>query len=248
MNKNISLTASVVTYNSGKMAENLIGILLRDTVKYPLKIFCTDNCSRDNTPDNLKGYAVNLALNTKNLGFAKGHNRILNEDLGDYIFIINPDISFSGDLLSRIADFMEENPNIVLLNPKILNPDGTRQMLPIKKPTAKRLFGGRISKKIRNEYCNAQGSFDTVTDVDFCSGCFMCIRSDAFKKLGGFDTDFFMYLEDADLTLRAKKYGRTVIAPQFSVYHNWERGSRKSLPLMLIHIISAIKFLLKGRG
>lgn len=248
MRKGIKLTASIVTYNSDQLAENLIKTLLRDTEKYPLNIFCIDNCSKDSTVKQLESYDINLLKSNKNVGFAAGHNRILSEDLGDYLFIINPDINFCGDLLSNIADFMEKNPDIVMLNPKILNPNGEKQLLPIKKPTAKRLFLGRFSRKIRNEYCGGNKKLDTVTDVDFCSGCFFCIRSDIFKKLGGFDTKFFMYLEDADLTLRAKKYGRTVIAPQFSVYHNWERGSAKSPKLMLIHIISAIKFLLKGKN
>lgn len=246
MKKEIKLAASIVTYNSSNLAENLIKTLLRDTVKYPLNIFCTDNCSKDNTVSLIENYNINLLANNKNVGFAAGHNRILSDDFGDYLFILNPDIDFSGDLLGDIADFMEQNPDIVMLNPKILNPDGTKQMLPVKKPTAKRLFLGRIFHKIRKEYCDCGNNLDTVTDVDFCSGCFLCIRSDVFKKLAGFDTRFFMYLEDADLTIRAKKYGRTVIAPQFCVYHNWERGSTKSLKLMFIHLVSAIKFLLKG--
>ena len=57
-----------------------------------------------------------------------------------------------------------------------------------------------------------------------------------------------MYLEDADLTLKAKSKGKVVMLPQLEVIHAWERESSKSLKYLLIHIISAFKFLLKWRG
>ena len=57
-----------------------------------------------------------------------------------------------------------------------------------------------------------------------------------------------MYLEDADLTNRAKKYGRVVMNPDVSVTHIWERESAKKIKYLLIHIFSAIKFLLKSEG
>ena len=70
----------------------------------------------------------------------------------------------------------------------------------------------------------------------------MCIRGEVFEKLGGFDDRYFMYMEDVDLTLRAKKYGKTVIVPKFSVCHLWKRESAKSLKMLLIHTKSVFKF------
>ena len=70
---------------------------------------------------------------------------------------------------------------------------------------------GRLNKKVRDEYVMKNELSGTTEEIDFCSGCFMCIRGDVFEKLGGFDERYFMYMEDVDLTLRAKKYGKTVI-------------------------------------
>ena len=75
----------------------------------------------------------------------------------------------------------------------------------------------------------------------------MVIRTEVFKKLNGFDERFFMYFEDSDLTVRAKQYGKTMLLPQFSVIHEWERSSSKSLKYLMIHINSMIKFLWKHR-
>ena len=57
-----------------------------------------------------------------------------------------------------------------------------------------------------------------------------------------------MYLEDADLALKAKSKGKVMILPQFCVTHAWERESSKSLKYLFIHIISCFKFLFKWRG
>ena len=132
--------------------------------------------------------------------------------------------------------------------PKILNSDGTEQKLPKERPSFKRLFLGRLSSKVRNEYVWAQREITQPCEINFCTGCFFCIRTDAFKSLLGFDNRYFMYLEDADLALKAKSIGKVMMLPQFSVNHAWERESAKSLKFLLIHIVSCFKFLFKWRG
>lgn len=183
----------------------------------------------------------------KNKGFGAAHNVAIEKGIGKYHFIINPDIAINGDILSDMADFMEQNNDIALLMPQILNSDGTVQYLPKKVPTFKRVFLGRFSKGVRDEFVMKNELTGAVQEIDFCSGCFMCIRGEVFKNLGGFDKRYFMYMEDADLTLRAKEYGKTAIAPQFSVKHLWRRESSKSLKYLLIHTSSAFKFLLNKK-
>lgn len=243
------ISAAIVTYNCGDTAIDAIKSVLENTKKYPLEFYIFDNGSTDKTVKLLKEQdAISLVENGKNLGFGAAHNKILGNQMGKYHFVINPDIIVKSDVLSDMVDFMEQNPDIVMCMPKILNADGTEQKLPKQRPTFKTLFFGRLSQKIRNEYIWADRKITKVTDVDFCTGCFFCIRSEIFKKLGGFDKRFFMYLEDADLTSRAKKHGRVVMNPDISVTHIWERESAKKIKYLLIHIFSAIKFLLKREG
>ena len=226
----------------------------KNTVRYPLKIYVFDNSSSDGTVLKIRrsGLAKVIPLE-KNKGFGAGHNEILNYDIGKYHFVVNPDITVEDDVISDMVDFMEQNPDIVMCMPKILNKDGSEQKLPKEIPTAKRLFLGRLAPlggpfmKIRSEYIWENRDITEPADINFCSGCFFCIRSEVFKKLNGFDERFFMYLEDADITLRAKKFGRVVIAPQFSVVHEWKRESTKSLKYLLIHTSSALKFLRKRK-
>lgn len=250
--ENSFISAAIVTYNNCEQAISACRSVIKNTVRCELKLYVVDNASRDGTAEELiKIPEAILLKQDKNIGFGAAHNTLLEKTLGKYHFVINPDIRFSEDILSEMAEFMDKNPDIVMCRPKILNPDGTEQKLPCRKPTFKRLFMGRLAalggtfKNIREEYTSITDS--GVCDLDFCTGCFFVIRSNVFKEINGFDKRFFMYLEDADITLRAKKYGRTVIAPQFSVIHDWNRDSAKKPKYFFIHLCSCFKFLYKWR-
>ena len=243
----ISISASIVTFNDGETAVTAVNTILKYTKRYPLTLYVFDNGSADNTVEMIKSTDAVLIENNKNLGFGAAHNLSLKQNLGKYHFVINPDIEIKNDVLSDMVDYMENNPTAVMCMPKILNEDGTEQKLPKETPTFKRLFLGRLIKTVRDEYIWADRELTEPTEIDFCSGCFFCIRTDVYKKLGGFDESYFMYLEDVDLTMRAKKLGKVQILPQFSVVHKWERESAKKLKYLLIHTISGIKFLLRRK-
>lgn len=250
------ITASIVTYNDGDKVLTAVKTLLEHTKKYPFELYVFDNNSSDTTPDILQnefGDKIHVIKNEKNIGFGAAHNKIFDYPVGDYHFVINPDITVSSDVLSDTVDFMAENPDIVMTMPKILNSDSTIQYLPKEIPTFKRLFLGRLAKysekfqKIRDEYTHSGFDNEGVVDIDFCSGCFFCMKGEVYKALGGFDERYFMYLEDADLTLRAKKCGRVVQNNNISVTHLWERTSAKSVKYLIIHLISYLKFSDKRR-
>ncbi len=254
MGKIECISACIVTYNDANTVRNACRSIIENTKKYPLTLYVIDNASSVSIREALKDIeGITIIENQKNIGFGAAHNKVLEEPLGDYHFVINPDIEIKSDVLSKMADFLEENSDIALAMPRILNADGSEQKLPKEVPTFKRLFLGRLSflggpfRKIRDEYTWANRPIEKVTDIDFCSGCFFCIKGSLFKTLGGFDERFFMYLEDADISIRAKKHGRVVITPDISVVHLWKRESSKSIKYLLIHIASSIKFLFRKR-
>jgi GT2 family glycosyltransferase len=72
-------------------------------------------------------------------------------------------------------------------------------------------------------------------------------RTENYKKIGGFDEDFFLYLEDADFTDRMQALGDTVFYPDANVIHAWSAGSRRNLRLFLIHIRSMFLYMRKKR-
>ncbi len=248
------LSAAIVTYNGKEQSVSAVNSVLEHTKKYPLSLYVIDNASLDSTPDEIeKIEGVTLIRQKKNIGFGGGHNAVLGEKLGKYHAVINPDIELDSDVLAHLVDVMEENSDIALVSPKIMGADGLEQHLPKRHPTLRYLFLGRLSrlggifKKIRKKYTREEENFENLTDIEFCSGCFFLIRSEVFKKIGGFDKRYFMYMEDADLSREVLKYGRVVFDPTVSVKHLWKRESARSLKFLFIHLSSAFKYLIKWR-
>ncbi len=248
------LSASIVVYGGAQQAVLTINSVLENTKKYPLSLYVIDNASPDKICEKLSEISdIKLIKMKENVGFGAGHNAVLDKNLGKYHAVINPDIELDGDVLSKLVDIMEENDDIAMITPKILGEDGNEQHLPKRNPTFKYLFLGRLSrlggvfKKIRKEYTREEESFEKLTDIEFCTGCFFLIRSEIFAKVGGFDKRYFMYMEDADLSREVKKYGRVVFEPSLSVRHLWKRESAKKLKFLLLHLSSALKYLKKWR-
>ena len=75
-------------------------------------------------------------------------------------------------------------------------------------------------------------------ESEFLSGCFMFIRRSSLDKVNWFDQDYFLYLEDADLTRKLSSTGKCIHYPKLRISHVWERGSYKNWKLKLIAISS----------
>jgi GT2 family glycosyltransferase len=214
----------------------------------------------DNSPTDILSCLASLdsrieyIFNNANLGFGKAHNIALKRSIEEnipYHLVLNPDVYFEGGVLEELHHFMENNPDVGLVMPKVLYPDGTLQYLCKLLPTPLDLFGRRFLnfgpfRKIvekRNEVYELRFTgYDKIMEVPYLSGCFMFIRTEVLKKVGLFDERFFMYLEDTDLSRRIHRVAKTVYYPYVYVYHEYGKGSYKSLKLLYYHIKSAIKY------
>ena len=86
-----------------------------------------------------------------------------------------------------------------------------------------------------------------MQDVDFVTGCFMFMRTELFKKVGGFDERYFMYIEDADLAREIKRYARAVHYPGAKAVHEWSRADTRNMKLLGAHISSVFKYFRKWK-
>jgi GT2 family glycosyltransferase len=214
----------------------------------------------DNSPTDILSCLASLdsrieyIFNNANLGFGKAHNIALRRSIEEnipYHLVLNPDVYFEGGVLEELYNFMKNNPDVGLVMPKVLYPDGTLQYLCKLLPTPLDLFGRRFLnfgpfRKIvekRNEIYELRFTgYDKIMEVPYLSGCFMFIRTEVLKKVGLFDERFFMYLEDTDLSRRIHRVAKTVYYPYVYIYHEYGKGSYKSLKLLYYHIKSAIKY------
>ena len=248
----MKISISLVTYNNSKVIEKCINSIFNITNNIDFEIIIIDNNSSDNTVKIIKNNFKNVKLikNDKNIGFGAAHNIAIKLGKGKYHLVLNPDIIFTENTIEKLINFMEENSDIGLVSPKIVFPDGTIQYLCKRSPClfdlcVRRFTPGFIQdlfKKRIDYFEMRETGYNKIMDVPYLSGSFMLFRRSILEEIGGFDENFYMYSEDADITQRAAEISRTVFYPYTSVIHLWERGSHKNIKLLFISLVSTAKY------
>ena len=244
------LTASIVAYkNPADILAQTIRSFLSATQHSKLLIL-------DNSPtDYLKYLAddprVSYIFNGNNLGFGAAHNIALKQTLSTskYHLVLNPDVYFEPDVIGKLYAYMERAPEVGLVMPKVLYPDGRLQplckLLPSPKTLIARRFLSFFSNFLRKENYTYELHFtgyDKIVNVPFLSGCFMFLRVETLQKVGLFDERFFLYTEDTDLSRRIHKLAKTVFFPETVIYHYYAKGPYKNWWLLIHNMRSAIKY------
>ncbi len=197
----------------------------------------------------LTSWSVHLMRSPCNLGYGRGNNLVIEKTDSDYHIVINPDLFVEPDSLVQAIRFMERSPDVGLLVPAVFGEDGERHYLCKRKPTLFTLFLRSFAPAWISAYFQSaldlyemrDRNYDEVIDgVEFPSGCFMFFRTAVLKRLKGFDPEYFMYFEDADIGQRMLKIARIVYVPDVKVIHKWGRGTHHSFRLRLETIKSAL--------
>lgn len=246
-----AISASIVVYkNNPAILRKTILSFLDSVPDAPL--YLIDNSPGDEARTLVSSPRIRYIYNNRNLGFGRAHNIALKMALQNcvrYHLVLNPDVYFDKEVIPKLFDFMETNPEIGLVMPKILYPDGRLQPLCKLLPTPYGLVLRRFMHFLKNKlarfnyrYEMHASGYNKIMDVPFLSGCFMFLRKDALQKTGIFDERIFLYNEDTDLSRRIHQQYRTVYYPEALVYHYHEKKSYKNFQLLLVHIQSAIRY------
>ena len=161
--------------------------------------------------------------NTRMQGFGENHNRaLLGEADGRYLFVLNDDTELDPECLDRLVRFLDQNPTVGCAGPRLRYPDGRIQPSAFHFPTPARVALGAVTLQ-RAGWVESGG--EAIRSVDWVHGAAMMIRASAFRELGGFDQDFYMYCEDVDLCRRLRDSGYQIaFFPPAGVTHH-EYGS-----------------------
>ena len=246
----MNISASLVLYHNDSIQyEKAIESFLNSTNGV---LYVVDNSSYPLQCQFFLHERVVYIYNGNNLGFGRAHNKaMLDLSDSDYHLIINPDISFDSLVLPELLRFVVENPNVAAVMPKIIYPDGRLQRLCKLLPTPSYLFFRRFMpsnyiKNLINQRYELYGlTQDEPSNVPSLSGCFLFLKTDLVKQIGGFDERYFMYMEDVDLVRRLGDCSETVYYPLVKVVHHYEKGSYKSVKLLRYHITSAVRYFFK---
>lgn len=183
-------------------------------------------------------------FNKANLGYGRAHNIALRESAyyrTDFHLVINSDIHVKAADIDAMHQFMLANPEVGLMMPKVLNPDGTQQYLAKRLPSPLDVFGRRflpawlIAPRNRR-YELRDLDLTRPINAPYLSGCFMFLRTKAAVEAGLFDERYFMYPEDIDLTRTIHRHYLTLYYPAWTVVHAHARDSYKNKHMLWIHI------------
>jgi len=228
-------SAIIVNYASWPYTLRCVESLLATGYR-ELEITVVDN---DDGPVPNLPPGVRLIENGENVGFARAHNRGVRASGGDCVVFANPDTLVGRDFFENLAGFFGEHSEAGIAGPRIMDDSGAVQLSARKEigfisgllgrtSLLTRLFPG--SAAVRRLF-PASERHDGPAVVDWVSGACMAVRRDLLEELGGFDEQFFMYFEDADLCRRAREAGRLVYyLPGVEVLHHTGKSSR-SKPL-----------------
>ncbi len=214
-----------------------------------------DNCSSDGSVEFVReNYPqVTIIRNQEALGFGENNNKGALAAHGEYIAIINPDIIVRGDALWQMLTYAEGHPEVGIIVPQLLNPNGSlqrsvRRYIDVKTLIPRALTKGEDSadnEKINSYLCKDMDCSKTQ-EVDWAIGAALFLKRELYAELGGFDTDYFLYMEDEDICLRSWKLKRPVVyLPTAQMTHNHLRASSKIGKTMFVHVKSMITFFRK---
>ncbi len=243
------IIGSIVTYNTKidvlAKAINSFNEILLDR-----KLIIIDNSPTDELKEMAEAHHAEYIHNKENTGYGTAHNIALKRsiDQAKYHLVFNPDVFWDKGTIENIYGFMQNNPDVGQLMPKVLYPNGELQYLCKLLPTPADLLFRRFLpqtgylKKQNEKFELRFTGYNKIMNIPYLSGCFMFFRTAALQKAGLFDERFFMYPEDIDITRRIHKYYKTLYYPQVTVYHDHARESYVTKKMLWIHLINMIKY------
>lgn len=226
----------IVSYNSEDHIGDCLESVFAQRAEVKQQVIVVDNDSKDGTVELIKSRfpEVELILPGKNLGFAKGVNLGASHADAEFVLLLNPDTEILNHAVDEVVNFARNKPSHGLYGGRTLQPDGSLEPSSCwGEPTlySMALFAfGLTTLFPKNRWLDPESlgdwQRDTVREVGVVTGCFLLAPKATWDELGGLDESYFMYGEDVDLAMRARKAGyRPVICPTAELIHEGGKSS-----------------------
>ena len=218
-----SVAIVILNWNGRKFLEHFLPSVVLSTYSN-LQIIVADNASTDDSVAFIRSTypKIEIIINDENYGFANGYNLCLEKVKADYFILLNSDIEVTPGWIEPVINLMSSDDTIAACQPKILS-HNHRDLFEYAGASGGWMdnYGypfcrGRVFEVVEKD----NGQYDDIEQVFWASGAALFIRSDLFKKAGGFDPFFFAHQEEIDLCWRLQLMGYKIfVQPASVVYH-----------------------------
>ena len=242
-----SIHVVVVNWNTGPYLRRCLESIAQsrlDGVELT-RVTVVDNDSSDGSADGLDGVALPLELvrNRRNAGFGAACNQGAAGSSADHLLFLNPDTELHADTLAVVARFMDspEAADVGICGARVLDESGAPAIACARFPTLRILAGkltglDRIAPRLFPSHHLAPAELERSRAVDQVIGAFFLVRQSLFERLGGFDPRYFIYYEEVDLSLRARREGyRSYFLHEATVIHAGNVSSSRVPAARLYH-------------
>ncbi len=237
-NDSIHLSIIIVNYNVKYFLEQCLYSIFQSQCAFSYEIIVFDNASSDNSVPYIKKRfpTIRIIASEMNHGFSKGNNLAVQEAMGPYILLLNPDTILQEDSLQIALDHLQSDASIGALGVKMI--DGGGNYLPESKrgfpspwvSLSKMLGLHKVfpNSKLFNYYYLGHLSNDRTQEIDSLTGAFLMCPAAVYREINGFDETYFMYGEDIDICHRIKSKGyKIVYLPHTQIIHFKGESTKK---------------------
>ena len=242
-----SVNLFVLNWNGRDLTLDCLSSL--EKITYPnVKVYVIDNGSSDNSVTEIQNQFPDFEIIQlpENYGFSRGNNAgfQLVKQKADFTIFLNNDTVVDPYFVEPLINEMESNSTVKQATPKIFYADDLEYIW---------FGGGKINLWagwIRHLGIRQKDStqFSFNRNVDYATGCCVCMRTEDFESIGMFDESFFMYGEDVDLSLRFRDQGGQILfVPESKIWHKVSSsiGAQFSIRKWIRKNIGTIKLIAK---
>jgi N-acetylglucosaminyl-diphospho-decaprenol L-rhamnosyltransferase len=234
----MKLLIVIVNYRSADLTIDCLRSLQPELSGWPdARVVVTDNLSPDDSVAKLTSAVekndwqswVTIQPLPSNGGFAYGNNAAIRPaidslDKPDYILLLNPDTIVHPGAIKALLDFMESYPKAGIAGSRLEDPDGTAQRSAFRFHSIAGEFErgirvGFVTKLLKNKMISPPPPTQ-LEQCDWVAGASMMVRRAVFESAGLMDDKYFMYFEEVDFCLAAKRAGWSCwYVPESRVIH-----------------------------
>lgn len=209
------ISVIIVNYNGEQYLKDCLDSFYSQTRK-DYEIILIDNCSTDRSIEIItRDYPdITLIRNKANLGFAAGTNQGIKVVQGEYILTLNNDTRIERSFLEEMVSPMDDDPQVGICASKMLLPDGRINSTGLCISRSGAAWNRGMFERDSGQYAQQEEVFGASAGAAL-------YRKTMLDEIGLFDEDFFMYMEDVDLSFRARLAGwKCLYVPTAVVYHH----------------------------